>query len=124
VATTQHRARRIAGHFEVIATHTEIFEFATRLSESDAGSEEIVIAVELHGLNDRRLFAENPARSPFRRYSAQIPSFGWEEMYRRERLITEGCELAVTKARDIFLRFGLEMDLGIVRDIQQETRRV
>ncbi len=114
----------LLGLADTLTTYTEVFEFAARLARTKAGDEEMVIGVDLNGLADRQLYAENPARSLSRRYASQIKSFGWEEPFSRTRLFADASELALVKARDLFLRFGAELELDVLRDIQRETRRV
>ncbi len=115
---------QLLGLSDAITTYTEIFEFAARFTDGFPDDQQLVLAVDLVGLGGRQLYAENPARSLFTRYQSQIDRFNWTDAYTRDLLLTSASDLAVQKARDLFLRFGIEFDVDLLREIQAETRRV
>jgi hypothetical protein len=115
---------RLLGLADVVTTYTELFEFAARLSSQLPAENQLTVAVDLIGLQGRRLYAENPARTLSFRYTAQIDRYGWSESFRREVLLSSASDLAVQKARDLLLRFKVEFSIETLRDIQADTRKV
>lgn len=114
----------LLGLADVVTTYTEVFEFAARLASGPAGDENWVIGVTLTGLKGRRLYAENPRRILSMQYVGQIDEWGWEDSFTREELLANAANLAVAKARDLFLRFRADLSPDVLRDIQKDTRRV
>jgi hypothetical protein len=107
-----------------VSTLTEIYLFASNLSLSAAGDDSMVVSVSISGIEGRQIYSEDPARGLMRQWVAHISEFGWTDKFSRESLRTHGRELAVTKARDLLDRFGSQISLEILRDIQHQTRRI
>jgi hypothetical protein len=107
---------------DTVGRLTEIFEFAARLALSPAGSDEMVVEIELSGLNGRRLWIENPfsrVRTPTAPEDLTVFRFGTGDI-RRTELVTDPSGLAVKAARQLFLRFGLDLREDVLRDLQSD----
>lgn len=115
---------QLIGLADVVTTYTEVFEFAARLANYFPGENHVIIAVDLIGLQGRRLYAENPARTLSLSYTARIDRYAWTETFRRDALLSSASELAVQKARDMLLRFSAEFSTDTLRDIQADGRKV
>jgi hypothetical protein len=79
----------------------EIFEFASRISLSAAGAEEMTIQVTCHGLTGRHLVHNHdyPGRE------CETASWKFEQNYPRPKLVAEGRSLALAAAADLFQMF-------------------
>jgi hypothetical protein len=115
---------RLLGLGDAVTTYAEVFEFAARLASKFEGDKHLVIAVDLHGLKGRQIYAENQARTLGSIYTAQTDRFDWTETYTRDTLLTSASELALDKSRELLLRFGIEFDITVLREIQSDTRKV
>ena len=102
---------------------TEIFEFAARLSLTEAGDEQMHLEIIVGGLNGRGLGVD-----PVRRAGSEIlmgmKATIEEKPYKidlsRVELITEPRGLALKPAVELFRRFGWDPSLEILRDMQDE----
>jgi hypothetical protein len=111
---------------DTLFTFAEIFEFAARLSRTQAGDQQMHLEIVVSGLKDRALWVELVRRSGGN--SGDLRMLGKtsiEELpYRIDlmqlQLITEPRELALKPARELFQRFGWEPSLDLLRDIQEE----
>jgi hypothetical protein len=111
---------------DVIFTFTEIFEFATRLSNTKAGDDFMHIEISIYGLKGRELQFLHPRRSknfitPKKTESEEfVPS---PAIISTTRLIAESWDLALTMARELFRRFDWDPSLEILRSYQQELKQ-
>lgn len=109
---------------DVIFRFTEIFEFAARLSLSEAGEENMRIEVTLDGLSERILWMNAANRFPFiTTYIASIDKIPYEINLPRVKLVSEPRELALRPAIELFRRFGWDPNLELLREMQAELRR-
>lgn len=102
---------------ETVFQLTEIFEFASRLSLTEAGDDQMHLEIAVSGLKDRLLRVE-PRRVPLRPRKASIQEFPYSVDLSRTELITASRELALKPAVELFQRFGWDPGLDILRDMQ------
>ncbi len=101
---------------------TEAFEFAARLAMTAAGSDHMRIATTPHRLNGRCL-----GMLPSRYLSPRPPVESCDSLpqsgdFPREQLIAEAKALAVVWAQEVIRRFGWDVPLSILREIQEDAR--
>ena len=103
---------------------TEIFEFASRLSQTAAGDETMHIEVKLVGLDGRRLTVE-PNRMPFLPDKvSEVNEFTmFEGAVSRTELIARARELAVETSTSLFHQFNWDAQVGVMREVQQQLGR-
>lgn len=104
----------------------EIYEFAARLSATDAGDSTMVIDVTVGGLQGRDLKMESPTRAglswstPAQLSVLRLPTHS----IGRDELIADPVKLAVIGASELFSRFGRDdLDPKIIRDWLDDLRR-
>ena len=107
---------------EVIIQFAEIFEFAARLSFTDAGDEAMRVGITLAGLQGRSLRVKSPRR-PLKRKTASIQESPYQIDLSRLQLVAEPMELALAPATELFRRFGWDPGLEILRDMQANLLR-
>ena len=100
----------------------EIFEFAARLSFTDAGDDMMHVGITLAGLQGRSLGLGSP-RSHFKGKTASIQELPYHIDLPRLHLMGEPMELALAPATELFKRFGWEPSLEILRDMQENLLR-
>src|SRR5260370_24671152 len=59
-------ANAVLGIGDTIATMTEIYEFASRFSQTRAGDDAMTISVTLKNMENRLLMTDSPDRAPMR----------------------------------------------------------
>ena len=92
---------------DVICTYLEIFEFASRLALSEAGSERMHIGIMVSNLQDRKLYVDTQRRWPFSRvYKASIDQYPDQQDLPRSQLIAAPGDIALARAIELFKRFG------------------
>lgn len=115
---------RTIGTFEIVFRFTEIFEFASRLAMTDAGSEEVDIDVTFFGMKARQLWMDDTSRMPlFGHRPAEINEFPYTERVNRSELVADARGLAIKPARRMFELFGLDLPEQTVRSLQDELRK-
>lgn len=103
---------------------TEIFEFAARLSMTEAGDETMIIEGLVSGLQGRALVVDSPSRWPMmHEYEASIIQFPYKKELPRTRLVAEARELALEPAIGLFEMFGWDATKQTLLDMQAELRR-
>lgn len=107
---------------DIIWRYTEIFEFAARWAMTDAGSEQMQLKVEVHGLQGRGLTVWDPRRMGirYRRDTAQIPDWKSEIAMSREELVATGRQKAQQWCADLFMHFGWEPQPSTIADWQEQ----
>lgn len=109
---------------DVLFRFTEIFEFAARLSLTEAGDEIMFIEITVSGLAGRKLSLDLNNRSPmFRRYEASLQQLPFTIELNRDELVARSRELAIKPAIELFARFGWTANEDALRDIQKELRK-
>lgn len=96
----------------------EIFEFAARLSNTEAGDDHMRVGVEIGGLRDRALVVDDPRRLGFprNRNVATIDTFPIDAVHARTDLLANASDLAVAAARELFARFGKDLSAERLRE--------
>lgn len=103
---------------------TEIFEFASRLSQTPAGDETMHIEVKLVGLEGRRLSVDGNRMPFFPDKVAEVPEYEmFEDAIPRTDLIARARDLAVQACASLFHQFNWDTDVGVLRDVQQQLGR-
>ena len=116
------KAGSLLGVENAVFQFTEIFEFAARLSLSEAGDEQMHLEIAVRGLTDRVLRVE-PRRVPLRQRKASIAEFPYEIDLTRAELIINPRDLALNSAVELFRRFGWDPGLEVLRDMQAKLFR-
>jgi hypothetical protein len=110
---------------EALFTLAEIFEFAARLSNADAGDELMHVKIVFGGLRGRGLVVGDPRRMDFiERPLAQMPEFPQAFDIPRDALLADSRRYAINAAQELFRRFGEELRLDMLRDWLAELVRV
>jgi hypothetical protein len=102
---------------------TEIIEFATRLSLTEAGDDQMHIEIETHGLQDRILQYFNDHGQFSQPYRASVSSFPYPLDLSRTDLIAEPKKLALDAALELFRRFGWDPSRELLRALQESIGR-
>ena len=111
------------GLLGTIFRFTEIFEFATRMSLSEAGDKTMDIQITLNGLESRILWTESSNRAEF--FSPRIAAvnqYNFKRAYSDAELAADTRNLALEPAIELFRRFGWDASLETVRSMQEELR--
>jgi hypothetical protein len=104
------------GVFEVFLRFVEAYQFSSRLVLSNAGDEAMHIELKIDGLEGRTLVMDDPQRIPYLvNMKSELSSFKDVREIRRSDLVAEPTEFAIQAARELFLRFGLDMSEGDLR---------
>jgi hypothetical protein len=113
----------LLGVGDTLFRFSEVFEFAARLSMSEAGSEKMHIKVELHGLKGRSLWVDDPGRGSFdHRYVSEMETYPFEIDIERQFLIANAREMAIEPTVELFKRFGWNASVEILKDQQLQLR--
>jgi hypothetical protein len=107
---------------EVVIQFAEIFEFAARLSFTDAGDDVMRLDITIAGLHGRSLHVER-SRHMRKGYIASIDELPYQIDLSRLQLLAEPRELSLTPAIELFRRFGWDPSLEVLRDIQEQFLR-
>jgi len=114
----------VLGVVDAVYRLTEIFEFAARVSLTEAGDEKIHIEIVAGGLGGRRLWVDDPGRGPlFADYKASLTEFPYKTEVQRTELAANPRELAIKAAQELFWRFGWDAPVEVLRDIQAGLRK-
>jgi hypothetical protein len=103
---------------------TEVLEFASRLSLSDAGDERIHIEILIDNLENRILYVDDPNRwqvlpipiTKMKNYSRSLE-------LDREELIANSRDIALNEAMEFFERFGWTASSEVLREWQKRIGR-
>ena len=115
------RAGQYLSVFDTIARFTAAYEFASRISLTEAGGEMISIHVTIVGLRGRELRIDHPRRSGFSYpRTAAIPEFPFKVSVPRAQLVAEARELALVNANELFTRFNWTPGVEFLRGMQNE----
>lgn len=101
---------------------TEILEFASRLSLTQAGDESMHLEIDLKGLEGRylKLKSRRVGSSNLRDKRAELAEFPYRFDLSKTELITTSKELALKPATELFQHFGWDPGQEVLRDIQAE----
>ena len=119
------KAGNLLGVGDTLFCFTEIFEFAARLSLTDAGDEQMHIGITVGNLKGRVLYVDKPQRLPFfdYLYRASIDSFPYSRDLPKSDLIARPRAIALDTASELFKRFGWNTTIDLLRDWQGEMIR-
>jgi hypothetical protein len=113
----------LLGVGDTLFRFSEVFEFAARLSMSEAGGEKMHIKVELHGLKGRALWVDDPGRGSFdHRYVSGMETFPFEIDIERQFLVANAREMAIQPTVELFKRFGWNASADLLKDQQRQLR--
>ncbi|MBI2836194.1 MAG: hypothetical protein HYX85_00680 [Chloroflexi bacterium] len=114
----------LLGIGDALFRFTEIFEFAARLSLTEAGDELVHIEVTINGLAGRKLWDDSHDRGRvYERYEASLQELPFKQELSRDELVGHPRELALKPATELFARFGWQADETVLRDIQKKLRK-
>jgi hypothetical protein len=109
---------------DVIYRHTELFEFAHRLSATELGGETMVVEGSLNGLAGRSLWFESGSGAAFHRpRTTQMKEWTFRREVRAGELATGARDLALEQCRQLFARFGWDASIGVLRSHQEALNR-
>jgi hypothetical protein len=110
-------------YLHAIYSLVEIFEFAGRLALSAAAGNAMLIEIDIEGLAGRRLKTTEGEIALFGEYQTEAPEWKHRWEGSQMELIAERRKLAALAARDLFERFGLNVDLEVLSRLQQRMAR-
>ena len=123
MSSVGRKPQEVLGIGDTLFRLTEVFEFAARLSMTEASDEQMIVSVTLRGLRDRILWVDSANRAPMLgEYKTHMREWPHELKITREELVAQPRELAVNSAIDLFRHFGWEPTSGLLRDQQAEWR--
>jgi len=108
---------------QTLVQSSYLWEFASRLAVTlqPYSTEEIVVTVTVHGLENRVLWVDDPRRIPFvipyQTQADEIPPFTRELSV--PLLVARWSELSLECSANIFTRFGWTPPIPFLQDIQQ-----
>ncbi len=103
---------------------TEIFEFAARLAQTEAGGEVTHIEIAVRKLDGRKLTVDDPNRLSFSYdRKASMKEFVKTLDLSSDELLAKTNEMAVQVARELFLRFDWAPSIQQLSDWQSKLRR-
>ncbi len=107
---------------DVIYTCTEVMEFAARLSLEFPGTDDIVVSMEIVGIDGRRLDVGPGRHDFFFPQIARIERWSKTVSLSRSELVGDAWSHARDFARELFVRFEWENSAGGIADIQNGFR--
>lgn len=110
-------------YVSTIYSLVEIFEFAARLALSPAGAGSMRVDIDVHRLQGRTLVSMDARIPVWGSYRADVLDWGHRWEGSQTELIALPRELAAKAAQDLFDRFGFEVGLGVLTEIQATLRR-
>lgn len=106
--------------WEVVFYLTELFEFAARLTLSDAGDDPMVIGIAAESLGNRALVVAQQHRAEFIEPYRTPTKFAVDLTLGRDDLVARPRELAAEAARSFFLRCGWKPPMEQLLEHQRE----
>jgi hypothetical protein len=110
--------------WDTIRQFTEIYEFAARLSLTDAGDSAVHVEVKIGNIQNRFLNQDNPRKTPLRYYTIKAPEFLYPgpgtAPIPRDDLVADPRGLAADGLADLFKRFGFDAGAQAIRAWQDE----
>jgi len=97
---------QLLGVTNTIHRFTEIYEFASKLMASTVTDEPVELSITLFGLENRRLYNEDPHTFPFmHERKTSMKDFPFSKVYSQLELLGQTRELALEPAIELFKRF-------------------
>ena len=113
------KPRSYLGVKNAVFQFSEIFEFAARLSLTEAGDEQMHLEIDIRGLKGRALELDAASRRrSLAEKKAAISELPYKIDVSKTELITASKELALKPAVELFRRFGWDPSLDLLRDMQ------
>jgi len=105
---------------DAIFTFMQIFEFAARLAQSRAGSVHMCVEIAIKDLEGRRLSWSGTEVWSDDEYHTEMPE--WVDRWDgpQTELIAKPRELAAQSAQKFFARFGLDVSLETLGQVQED----
>jgi hypothetical protein len=102
---------------------TESYEFASRLSVTDAGADVMRIEIDLRNIAGRGLYVDDPGRMPMDHdYSFHEHVLRSAAAVTRADLAGRSRELAIDASSEIFARFGWHPARALLQEQQSQLR--
>ena len=122
--STNWKPKTSLGIVEAIITFSEIFEFSSRLSLSEAGDDLMHIEITVGNLAGRRLYCDSSRRMPLiHEHRASLEKFSYPIDVNRSDLVAKSRDMAVNGANELFKRFDWTTTPELLRGWQDETPR-
>lgn len=113
----------LLGVTDSLFVFNEIFEFAARLSLSEAGDDRMFISIKACNIASRRLYLDDaPMFGLIQPYVSSIEEFPYSRQISKSELISNAKELALEAACELFKRFGWKIDITNLRPIQERIQ--
>jgi hypothetical protein len=107
---------------DALVTYWQAFELAARLAVNVSGEDPFNVSVHPFGLRNRRLTFQFRNRSGLRQaHVATLNDFPTSLTLAREALVAAPVDHAVASARQLFARFGWDVDLDFLRTLLGES---
>ncbi len=102
----------------------EVFEFAARLSLSEAGGDSIFISLKACNINGRKLYIdEDPTFELFQQYPASISEYPYTKEIAKSDLVATLEEQGILGAAELFKRFGWNPNLTTLNGLMNHILR-
>lgn len=116
------------GIHDAVFTLTEIYEFATRLSLTEVGDNQVNISVQLCKIKDRYLISGHPLHFPhispkFIAKKSECEDWTFDRNYNREKLISGPRDLACDAVIELFQMFNWDIDRSLVFSLQNDLEK-
>jgi len=86
---------------------TEIFEFASRIAMTEAGSDQMLIEIKVGNLKNRSLYMDDSRRwGMFATFTTSIEEFPYKRRLSKSQLVSSTRDLAVEASHELFKRFN------------------
>jgi hypothetical protein len=109
--------------YEALYGYAEIYDFASRLAVTPAGSDECIVATRLRGLRGRYLITNAYYPSSFADpRPAAIDTFPHEDRVSREELVASPREFAMSVALGLFQTFGWDTNRQYLQSLLDELK--
>ena len=123
-ASKDWAAGSLLGVGDAIFCFTEFFEFAARLSQTEAGDDPMQVDITVGNLKGRRLYVDSNNRAPFFHFrEASIGKFPYSVQLPRAELLATSRHLALVAANELFKRFRWDTTIAQLRDWQDQMIR-
>ena len=117
-ASKNWRPNSLFGVADTLFFFTEVFEFAARLSLSEAGDESMVVSIKACNLKDRKLYLDDaPMFGILQPYVASIEAYPYEKKLTKQELIADSKEQALMGCCELFKRFNWNVSIDELRNV-------
>jgi hypothetical protein len=114
----------LLGVGDAIFRFTEIFEFAARLAQSEAGDDPMHVDVTVGNLKDRCLYAERGTSwLPYPKHQTSMDEYRCSEELSQAELLATARQTALRAANELFKRFGWETTIADLQAWQEKIMR-